>query len=437
MEISLQEQFDNLLKNKTDSLEVFANQLAEILDKTSTKDTFLLSKIGVEIRNVDKVNENFIYSNKYIDHLMELGIENFTSNKFIMSPFTWCVYQVKIKPYEYNENTYSNFIEWANLVINNCSQQPLEKTYATPFVVTVLKVIKIFREKSAISYYQLLDWVNKLNPKELSEEPYSFTDFKGKEREIASPKEVYYQTKTKCLEKLKKYEECSNCCEFALNDFKKWHYRNDLWITARMWYCRCMTSLSDDSINKYKAIAEKENFWYMYHKIGNIYLSAGDTDNALYYFNKALVSDTIDSEKMINLFFDLGLIWENNKRYDIAKMFYQACYYYRLQNLWTISEELKFAQLEYDFDINSSPSLKILQKFSVDFIVKHDKLLQGRITKIDFDKKFGFISYGNKSIHFSLKVTRIRLKLKDQVFFNIKMLENGRTTAKSIIKMED
>ena len=161
MEKSLQEQFDDLLKIKENNLDSFSNQLINILQQTKIKDSFLISKIGIEIRNVDKNRKNLICSEIFINHLLILGIENLRNNKFVMAPFTWCVYNVKIQFYEYAEQTFEEFIKYSEFIVNNCMQLSLEQTNKTPYVVTILKVIKIFRKKQSFSYLQLLNWVDK------------------------------------------------------------------------------------------------------------------------------------------------------------------------------------------------------------------------------------------------------------------------------------
>ena len=437
MEKSLQEQFECLLKIKTDNLDVFADATIKLLELTTVKDSFLLSKIGPEMRNVDKQRKNLVCSEKYFDYINKLGIENFIQNKFVMSPFTWCAYNIKIQGYQYIEDTYDEFIKWAEIIVNNCIQLPLAQTNKTPYVITILKVIKTFRKKLSVSHFQLLSWVEKLNPDELSEECYQFTDEKGKERELASPKEIYYQTKSKCLERLKRYEDAANCCEIALKTLTNWHYRNDLWLSARKWYCKCKATQDDESLTQYIAIAEKQKFWYMYHKIGNLFLSNGDIEKAKYYLCKAISADSIDPEKMINLFYDLGMIWEINNRKDFSKTFYQAAYYYREKYRWSIDENLQFAQYEYQFDIDKCLPLKDLQKIGVEYIVECDKLIEGKITAYNHNDRFGFITSGNQSIRFIFKVTQRRLRINDKVYFKCMKLNNGKIVAENIYKIGD
>ena len=271
----------------------------------------------------------------------------------------------------------------------------------------------------------------------MSENCYQFTDNKGKERELASPKETYYQTKSKCLEKLQRYDEAADCCEIALNTIKKWHYRNDLWLNARKWYCKCKTSQDDNSLLQYITIAEQHKFWYMYHKIGNLYLSDGNTDLAKYYLCKAISADSVDPEKMINLFYDLGMIWEINYRKDLAKIFYQAAYYYRKSYEWSIFEELKYAQNEYQFEIEKCLPIKELQKIGVEYLIKCDNLIEGKITTYNRDERFGYISYGNQSIRFLFKVTQRKLRLHDKVYFKCMRLNSGRIVAENIYKIGD
>ena len=128
---------------------------------------------------------------------------------------------------------------------------------------------------------------------------------------------------------------------------------------------------------------------------------------------------------MINLIFDLGILFENSNELDKAKEFYEATLYYRSSFGWFIQEELRFAEKEFCLNRDRPPNIKQLLNRALEVIKKTDELKFGTISKINYDKKFGFIQYnGVKSMYFSLKKIKIHLKENDNVYFKIGSVNN-------------
>lgn len=76
-------------------------------------------------------------------------------------------------------------------------QLPKEQEHYNPYVLTIFKVIRIYMKSAKINYKEILKWLNCLNPNELPEEVFKFQDVKGKEREKASKKNSFINTKQK------------------------------------------------------------------------------------------------------------------------------------------------------------------------------------------------------------------------------------------------
>ena len=403
---------------ESSSMEDAFSEYLKILEDATLTDAFILSKLGWKFKKHGKAQ-------LYVDKIRAYDYEEVKKRKYVNDAYLYCLYSVEIAQYVYAEETFEQFMSTAELITDNCEQLGVDRFILNPFVLTVYKVVQVLKHRATTSYYQELKWINKLNPDLLPIEPKEIQAQNGRTYEMASYKEFYYQVKTKCLEKTEKFEECIQLCDVALNTFDKLHYRNGLWFSARKLYCECLQSGKTEDIESYKEIAEKHNFWYMYHKLSNLYFSFGDIDKALYYSCKAMLSDVFDQEKMINLIYDIGMLFENTNNSVKSKNFYEAALYFRSSLGWFVPEELRFAEIEFNLTRDKKPNIELLRNHALDVIKNIDGLKFGIVSNLNPAEKYGFIKYdGNKSMYFSLKTINIRPRVNDKVYFKIGTVNN-------------
>lgn len=416
----LKQKFENAISKESSCMEESFSDYLQILQEATLQDAYILSKLGTRLRHLGAAQD-------FVDKIETFNYEDVKQKKYVNDSYLYCLYNAKVSGYEYKDETFQDFIKTAEKIVDNCEQKSVDQFNFNPYVLTVYKVIQTLRHRATTSYYQELKWINKLNPELLPIEPKEIQAQNGKKYEMASYKEFYYQVKTRCLEKTERYEDCVDYCDKALTIFDKLHYRNGLWFTARKLYCHCMITGNEADINNYKEISEQNKFWYMFHKLANIYLSSGNISEALYYSSKALLSDEFDSDKMINLLYDLGMLFENIGQITVAKNFYEALLYYRDSAGWSIPEELRFAEKELNLSRQTEPNVKALKNFALEVIKSKDSLQFGRISKLDKTKKFGFISYNaGQSMYFSLRAIKLSLSLGDKVLFNIGIINDKK-----------
>lgn len=430
-------------KNAKDELEKgnynTAKTIFETLWNNSSKnDPYLLFNYGQALR---KTKNGLVF----IEICKELnGNKDIMSNKFVVSTLCWCLYDCYIKNYSVDDKEgFDYFIKRAEYIINNCEQMDANEYYKNPFVLTVIKVVKIYRDKPSKNYNEILKWLSYLNQDKLSEDVFCFKDETGKDRELASPKEFYYQNMAKTLEKMGKFKECIEVCEKAINQISKFHYRNEMWIKTRMYYSKCMLNDKDnidDAIKGYREIAYKENFWFMYHKLSQICFSYNRLSEALLYASKAFTC-RFEYEKMVNLMFDTALLWQASGIDVNAKIFFQASAYYRKRQGWQISEELQYYINLYEIDINKKPEINTMRNISNDYIMSIEgkiERVEGKVINIVSPHgRSGFIkpSKGGQNVYFKMKDVYGEKVLKkgNKVEYELFKENNGKTRAIKIM----
>jgi len=413
-----------------------AKQIYEKLwEDSERKSSFLLNHYGMSLR---KNNESDVFV-QLCDELSESG--NFIFDKYVYSTQCRCIYDFIIKGYsDENKERFNDFITRAEYIKDHSNQMKADKQFFTPYVMTIEKVIKTYNERTSKNYREILRWLSYLNPDILSEEVYKFQDETGREREKASSKEFYYQHITKALEKTEEYKECIINCEMAFTQITKFHYRNDRWIKARMYYCKCMVDVDVESaIMEYKDLAYKENFWFMYHKLSQICFRYNKIQDALLYASKAYCC-SFENEKMVNLLLDTAVLWKAEGNMDNAKPYFQASAYYRTRQAWSIPEELKYSIFIYELDSEKKPDINLLKRIAENYVSRVEgqkNKEEGKVKMIFPHGMTGFIkpkADGN-DVYFNMKdVIKKPLTVGDSIEYELAKGNDDKIRAVRITK---
>lgn len=374
----------------------------ELWNNSEKNDSNLLSLYGFSLR---KVNQSV----KFIEIINELKDTSLIKNKFVVSSLCWCIYDEYIKNYNIEDvERFDVFLKYANYITSNIQQEAydkkvyedkgLDREIMNPYVLTIKKVVNIYSKKvknrySRNIYNEIIKWLNKLNPLILSEECFEFEDEKGKEREMASSREFYYQHMTKALERTEDYANCIKIAEVALNVIDKFHYRNKIWIELKLHYSKCLVAQNqEEAINNFEKFARENKIWFIWYKLSSICYRFGKLEKCLYFGSIAIVTEYKD-EHMVKLFYALGVLWHNKGDTLKAKEFFQAAAYYRYINTWIISEELGYYIAEYKIDIKRKPNIKNIIKICEENsgLKTKDNYEYGTIKRIISHKGYGFI----------------------------------------------
>jgi hypothetical protein len=125
----------------------------------------------------------------------------------------------------------------------------------SPYAVSLLALVKILKRNQG-RWSDIATWTAKLNPDDLSAEPFPFTDRDGKRRELASQLEQWYAARVRALMETEAFQECIALAEeysrrfiegrdenpFAFASPRRLaHYDYDVWIPS--WQAKAMMCL--------------------------------------------------------------------------------------------------------------------------------------------------------------------------------------------------
>lgn len=401
----------------------------EAINKSDKPNRYHYNMYGWTLRKLGESQ----YFLQIISPLLEQKIFNISD---FIDLLAWCQYDVYIK--NYNEDCDYDILEKAGFILDNCKQLDLNNCIKNPLVLTIFKIIKVLKKKSSINYKKIVELLEKIDPMELPlDDEFEYEDNNHKKRETSSKREFYYQNISSAYEKTMQYEKCIEICEKALEEDIKFHFRNKLWFTARLYYCKCRISTNfEKDIDEYKKIVEKNRFWYMYHKLSALYWSKNDIEKALYY--SCLAFDIIDEmKKKVNVMSDIGDLLIAKGDESNAVKFFHCALYYRTINGWGISRELEYQRILNDIDITKKPNLIELKKISlIKAISLNNHLNVGIMKQTDKNKKYGFISSLNlnRDIYFKKEhILNNKNYLPENTFVTFDVYDNhGKPAAKNI-----
>ncbi len=433
--LSLMDKDSNKPLNKDEYLQV-VNDIKQLW--TDFKDVKALAMYGFECRKVDCQQE-------YLDIIETIEDDSILSETYVKNAQLWCIYDMHIKKFSINSETtkenVEKFLEKAKFITDNCCQEEVEKYYTNPYGLTIVKVVKILNQRTYCNYKDIIKWISLFNVDKLpgNDENQYITSF-GRECESASTREFYYYQITRAYEKNREYEKCIELCNKALSEDIKFHYKNKLWIKARKLYCECQ--ISNDkikAINNYKKIVDKNDFWFMKHKLASVYFNNNMMKDALKY-NCLALDLRQDDKKLINVIYDLIYIFEAENDYEKSRMCLMEYLKIRNNNGWDIPCDIEAKAKLYRINVDLTGRVDLARLRNHCYCDKRKNMLTDKyIGIVKFFTKngySGFIEMMDKSMIFFNKTEakNIVLSIGDMVEFELGNNVKGRMAIKIQLK---
>ena len=291
------------------------------------------------------------------------------------------------------------------------------------FTATIFSVLGYLEKQNKYPANEILQWTSLLQPELLSNEPFSFTDEKGRKRELASHFERYFTYRCKALFELCRYDDAIALCNHALEKISSFHYDNDIWLErliALSWYHRGDYQKSADKLEQ---LVLRKPIWFMQHELALAYLKMGNRHQALLYMIKAALNDGEWALK-INLITQIGdLLWYDGNR-EMARLHLEVILLIRLRMEWGIHQPLQAKMTEREVllpDIaHWHKCSSLLKQWWAHQQNANLPKLQGKIIRILGEGHAGFIQSGNKSYFFKsreFKAHSSKMQINQKVTF--------------------
>lgn len=325
--------------------------------------------------------------------------ESFEKSCIFYYLWTLLFVKVRIKDEEIESN-YISFKETVMYILKRVNKGDMLQN------LTVMTVVEYLDRKKNYSPQDLDIWLNKIDPSTLNTKSINFKDKNGKNLSMPSQMEEWFSIKTKTLEKMGNYQECSNFCDLALNQIPEFHNNNDIWFKRRKALSLSKLGITDEPINILKDVLNKKNDWFIQKDIGDIYFKIGKIEEANEYYIDAALNNG-PSEMKIGLFWNLAEVLEQQNKVKESNLHKKFVIDLRNAKGWKLSsKELEFQikntnQSNKVFD--EKKDIKNLRNIweSIKWDTKHK--VEGNIDVLLPNGQSGFIVSEKKRYYFSSK----------------------------------
>ena len=314
---------------------------------------------------------------------------------YILNLYTWIINDKYVKSIRKPDYQYEDIVLDKLFLLHEILDLVGQNSQTPSFNYCALSVIRVLI-KTSKNYNSMLSIINLIDSKGLFSMPTKYTDYTGKEREMASDKETYFQLKSDLLFRGKQYEDCVLCCTTAIDGIENFHYDNNIWLERRVALALDNLGHIDDAIITLKKLILISDKWFLLYELGKCYLRKKETKQALIYMLRAAC--TKDPEKMkVKLIESIGDIFTDIQEIDLAQENYNFARQIREENDWSVSQTL-------NNKISTMMPIRFLdiRKHWITFL--HDKVgaKHGRIVKILPGHRGGFIQ-SDKPYYFQYK----------------------------------
>jgi len=318
--------------------------------------------------------------------------EHWPEFEYNQSLLAWTTYDVEIKKdiVEIKQNE-SNYFEAVNKILSL-----VEFNTYSPYGRTIFKVID-YLEESRNNYpaESINNWLERLNPKELSLETWTGKDQKGRPLEHASKKENWYAKRAKALYELGRYQDCIETSQEAFEMISAFHYRNEKWIKRLIALSYYELGQFEEGLKWLKQIFDHRPEWFLHLDMALFLSQTGNQKEAI----KHAAVAALDPQELgfkWNVFYVMGKILFDQGELELAKKHLLLAYKVREDNEWSIPKDLQKAIEKVNLDtseaVNAHKLEKNLRGYWQSLKVADMEKMTGTIKNMVSSGRSGFIS---------------------------------------------
>lgn len=400
--IELRQKTKSLLRDRNPSIEDYNEALplckelwAHFSDTQEFWDAHQYANCLKKLGELDEAEDvcNYIYETYRNQNLPLYQKRPFS---YILNLYTWVINDKYVKSIRKPDYPYEDIVLDKLILLHELIEFAGQVGQLPSFNYCSLSVIRVLIKISKRYNDKMLSVINLIDPKELSSMPTQYTDQTGKQREMASDKETYFQLKSDLLFREKQYEDCVLCCTTAIDEIENFHYDNDIWLERRIALALDNLGHIDDAIMMLKKLIVISDKWFLLYELGKFYLRKNETTQALIYMLRAAC--TKDPTKMkVKLIESIGDVLTSIQEIELAQENYSFAKQIREENDWDISHTL-------NNKISKTTPIRFVDIRKHWITLLHDKVgvKHGRIVKIFPNYRGGFIQ-ADKQYYFQYK----------------------------------
>jgi len=318
--------------------------------------------------------------------------------------YSWSLYQLYIKQADDEDKMF----ESAELVTELINQDDLNEMPVCAYTLTVFKILdQLYSEND---YYDLLAWLDKINPELLDEKRFE-TD----ERVYRSKKEKYYDYATKAYFEVEDYEKCIETSKEALEVLENFTNSSDVWYNWRIAKSYKELLKNREALEYLKEVVKVKKDWFVQKEMAENYHVLGENEKAEDYICEAVLTNDPVTIKVNLYYLAYNVLKQINP--ELALRHAELFYAIKLENDSQIPDDIEELMIDDDLDKNALESE--IRQYWQQHKFKNQELQHGTVTRIFEHGRSGFITSDNdESIYFNVsEYNGDDLKVGDYVSF--------------------
>ena len=205
--------------------------------------------------------------------------------------YCWCMYYLFIR----DSNDETELVEYTEMITETVRQEDLNKRPVCVYAQSVFKVIMFLKKRDDWEY--MLYWLDKLNPKLLSENEKESGDSR-----YASKKEDYYKYLSTAYLKCGDWQECIDASQEALDTITSFAFNGDIWHKWRMAKSYNKLGDAEDALCLLYEVVKVRKDWYILKELADCSYQVAEDYDALKYASQAVLTDDPVNVK-VNLYY--------------------------------------------------------------------------------------------------------------------------------------
>lgn len=287
--------------------------------------------------------------------------------------------------------------------------------------IAIFKLIKRLMEDPHIDWAEIEDWLLKMDPDLLNDNSFKIVNEKGRQIELASPREEWYSLMIRVKGGQGKPRELLELLEVARKQNIKWHYNNDIWFARKEAFALNTLGKRQQAENILRRILNQKKDWFLLYDLARI---VANEEERFQLMLKAALSPGKDEHKvkLYHSIFEQLSNWGKEPRAAGLHLCLIAAV--REESGWPVKEELLQLIQETGLDCGAEGSSLAIKKelalFWGNCLFKDGGRLTGVVASLFENNKAGFIS-GNdgKKYYFTTRKLEGLVKKGSKVSFEL------------------